>query len=88
MTPPTNAELLDVMDTLPQECPMGWRNVSQTQLSLARHSGAVTVDGWRYVYFPADDSLWRADVCTAVKKLRKAETARGEATSQQLGLYG
>jgi hypothetical protein len=32
-------------------------NVSQSQLSIARHYGGITYNGVEYVYNPADDTL-------------------------------
>ena len=37
-------------------------NVSQTQFSIARHYGGITLNGARYVYNPVEDSLTRADL--------------------------
>ena len=67
--------------------PIGWANVSMTQLSLAKHSGGVTVNGHLYTYFPATDELWRDDVVKTVKAWRKdAKSAPGHRTAEQFGL--
>ena len=41
---------------------IGYANVSQTQLSIARFSGGCKVQGKHYIYNPADDSLMREDI--------------------------
>ena len=74
MTPPTNDELLAACAALglAPDAQIGWRNVSQTQLSIARHYGGIQYAGRYYIYFPADDSLWRDDVERAIRQARKA----------------
>lgn len=74
-------------DGMAEQPPILYRNVSQTQLSIARHSGAAIVNGKRYVYTEADE-LIREDVLKWLKKHRKAaaQAARGVAQSQQQGL--
>jgi len=70
-------------------CNLGWREVSMTQLSLARYSGAITVDGKRYTYMPETDELIRDDVLKAIKRhKRKARKALDEVAQidQQLDL--
>lgn len=76
MQPPTNDELLAVsliLELGPDE-QIGWRDVSMTQFSIARHYGGCTFNGARFTYFPADDSLWRDDVVRAIRQARKATT--------------
>ncbi|HRE52246.1 MAG TPA: hypothetical protein PK339_12540 [Flavitalea sp.] len=34
-----------------------YTNISQTQLSVARHYGACTINGDRYIYIPQHDAL-------------------------------
>lgn len=58
-----------------------YENVSRSQLSIARFYGGATVNGSRYVYDPATDSLTREDV---VK--RRANAARQARKQQQGGL--
>ena len=58
-----------------------------TQLSIARHYGGITVQGHRFTYFPADDSLWRDDVVRAIQKARKAATP-AEPVPEQLRIEG
>jgi hypothetical protein len=68
---------------------IGWRGVSMTQLSLARHSGGATVNGHHYTYFPSSDELWRDDVVktvTAWRKEKQAAEAPGHRTAEQFGL--
>ena len=49
-----------------------YRNVSQTQLSIARYYGGCKVQGHDYVYDPTDDSLIRSDVLKFLKRREKA----------------
>ena len=74
MTPPIYDELLAACAALglAPDVQIGWRSVSTTQLSIARHYGGMTVQGRYYFYFPADDSLWRDDVVRAIRQARKA----------------
>ena len=69
---------------------LGWRDVSMTQLSIARWSGIVTVNGDLFTYFAATDELIRDDVLRAIVKHKraKAEAAldRMADNAQQLGL--
>ena len=47
-------------------------NVSESQLSIARYSGAATVNGKLFTYFPPpDDMLVRVDVLQFLCKLDK-----------------
>lgn len=75
-------------DLVPDEC-IGWRNVSRTQLSLARYSGGITVNGKHYVYNPQADELIRADILKrAVKWQREMDKhAKQEAKQAQKGLF-
>ena len=74
MTPPTTDELLAACAALglAPDAQIGWREVSMTQFSIARHYGGCTFNGRYYFYFPADDSLWRDDVVRAIRQARKA----------------
>ena len=66
-----------------------YQRVSQTQLSIARHYGGITVNGEHYVYCPPTDELIRGDVLKALGKLRKSRDALDKlaADAQQMGLY-
>ena len=66
-----------------------YRDVSQTQLSIARYTMGCKINGESYVYCPPTDELIRSDVLKAVQKLRKQHEALDKLaeTSQQLGLY-
>ena len=68
-----------------------YRFVSQTQLSIARHFGGITVNGKNYVYFPETDELIRDDVLAELRKMRKAKAEealdRMVESAQQMGLY-
>lgn len=89
MTPPTNDELLAACAALglASDAQIGWRNVSDTQLSIARYSGGMAFMGWTFTYFPADDSLWRDDVVRAIRQARKAEKV-AEPVPEQLRIEG
>ena len=64
---------LDGLDNCPlhKRTPFGIRNVSQTQLSLARYSGGCNYNGDHFIYFPPTDELIRADVLKWKKKAQK-----------------
>ena len=62
---------------------IGWRHVSSTQLSIARHSGALVISGKRFTYLPATDELIRDDVLKLVAKWRKSAEPRVPAQLQQ-----
>ena len=66
-----------------------YQRVSQTQLSIARHYGGITVNDESYVYCPPTDELIRGDVLKALGKLRKRRDALDKlaADAQQMGLY-
>lgn len=66
-----------------------YRGVSQTQLSIARHCGGISVNDESYVYCPPTDELIRGDVLKALGKLRKRRDALDKlaAIDQQMGLY-
>lgn len=50
----------------------GWayRNVSDTQLSIARHYGGIKVNDNFFYYLPETDELFRADVVKWLHKRR------------------
>lgn len=52
---------------------IGYANVSQTQLSIARLLGGCMVQGKHFIYNPADDSLMREDIVKWLVKLMKEE---------------
>lgn len=49
---------------------IGWRDVKDTQLSIARHYGGTNVNGVHYTYIPESDELVRDDVLKMVMKAR------------------
>lgn len=53
--------------------PIGYANVSQTQLSIARYSGGCKVNDKHFIYNPADDSLMREDIVIWLVKQMKQE---------------
>ena len=70
----TDAEKLRLSLMPPSDdAPIGYLDVTQSQLSIARHSGRATVNGRRYTYFPATDELWRDDIVRMIEKWRKDE---------------
>jgi hypothetical protein len=56
---------------LDRETPFNFSGVSNTQLSIARHYGAIKFQGQTYTYFPATDELIRDDVLKFVTKMRQ-----------------
>jgi muramoyltetrapeptide carboxypeptidase LdcA involved in peptidoglycan recycling len=85
MTPPTNDELAAACAALGirSDDTIGWRDVTMTQFSIARHYGGCTFNGRYYFYFRADDSLWRADVVREIRRARKA--VQPVSTQMELG---
>lgn len=55
---------------------VAYANVSMTQLSVARHYGGANVQGKKFIYNPADDSLIREDVVKWIAKKRKTVKPR------------
>ena len=66
---------LDGLDNCPlhKRTPFGIRNVSHTQLSLARYSGGCNYNGDHFIYVSSTDELIRADVLKWKKKAQKNE---------------
>lgn len=62
----------------PGDPPIGYMNVSRTQLSIARHYGGCTVQGRHYVYFPEHDELWRDDILALVHGWRRTDAMAKE----------
>jgi hypothetical protein len=58
---------------LSRATPFGVRNVSQTQFSVARYTGAIIYNGQRYTYFADCDELVRDDVLKWMNKNQKAK---------------
>lgn len=89
----TDAEILALeLQHPPLQVDPAWQyaDISQTQLSVARHYGGATIDGWAYVYDARDDSLTRGDVHRIVMALRRAaekaeRTAKKEAARATQG---
>jgi len=61
------------------------RNVSYTQLSVARHYGGCTFQGRDYRYCPVDDTLIRADVLAARKEWRVIRGGENDGPDEWLG---
>jgi len=51
--------------------PDRYYNVSQTQMSIARHYGGMKVNGQAYIYDPTTDTLVRQDVVKSEAKAKK-----------------
>jgi len=62
---------------LHKRTPFGYRGVSSSIFSIARHYGGIVSDGDNYVYVPPSDELIRADVlkwkAKRDEKLKKQE---------------
>jgi len=66
-----------------------YRNVSETQMSIARFYGGMNINGEPYKYFPETDELVSAYALKVLKGLRKAigeKTAVGEPKQEQQSL--
>jgi hypothetical protein len=64
---------------------LGYPNVSQTQLSIARWAMGIAIGGKHFVYFPEHDELWRDDVLKLVHSWRKADALANELPAQVQG---
>jgi len=66
MSQPTLEDLREHADALKakfgKDASIAYSNVSQTQLSIARHYGGCKIQGHQFFYNAADDSLIREDV--------------------------
>lgn len=58
-------------EKFPENESIAYANVSNTQLSVARHFGGCKVQGKHFVYNPTDDSLIREDVISFLSKKLK-----------------
>ena len=71
--------------------PERFYNVSQSQLSIARHYGGITFNGAEYIYDAASDTLTRMDVwkarCASSKEaaVEAAQAERDKWTQAQAG---
>ena len=89
----TDAELLALQvqhPPLATDPPWQYADISQTQLSVARHAGGAVINGHSYTYDPADDTLIRDDARKAVMAMRRLaekveRTARKEAAKAAQG---
>ena len=59
-----NKDFLSGLDDCPlhRNAPYGVKNVSHTQLSIARYYGSINFNGFKYIYNPMADELIREDV--------------------------
>lgn len=64
-----------VLATVPPDQVFMRRNVSQSLLSIARHSGGARINGVHFVYLPTHDELVRADLFADVARMRRVEAA-------------
>lgn len=68
--------------------PVLYSQVSQTQLSLIRFSGAITVNGKEWIHLPALDAAIRVDALKAVNQWLKAQAKKPAAPAAvQEGLF-
>ena len=58
-------------EKFPENESIAYANVSNTQLSVARHFGRCKIEGKEFVYNPTDDSLIRKDVIKWLSKILK-----------------
>lgn len=56
--------------------PLIYYNVSNSQLSVARYSGAARINSHEYVYNPITDELLRADALKELAKIRRKSATR------------
>jgi hypothetical protein len=63
---------------------IAYSNVSNTQLSVARHFGGCNVQGKHFVYNPTDDSLIRQDVIKWISKQLKKKKEYNENLQEEL----
>ena len=61
------------MKTPHTRTPHRFFHVSRSQLSIARHYGALRFNGDYYIYFPDSDKLVRDDVLKFEKKQKKVD---------------
>ena len=69
----TDAERAAVQLMLRPDEEFMFRDVSVSQVSIARHRGAATVLGKRYTYILDSDELVRDDVLRLVETIRKLQ---------------
>lgn len=85
LTPEEIAMLRERFTSLP---PLQIGNVSQTQLSIARHYGGCSYNGHHYVYDPTDDTLMRDDAFRAVMRKRRETEKAAKAAETSGELFG
>lgn len=64
---------------------LGYPNVSQSQLSIARWAMGCTIGNHHFAYIPEHDELWRDDVLKLVRGWRRAATKAAKAPAQVQG---
>ena len=75
----------DIVDCpLSRALPFGITNVSQSQMSIARHYGGCTWQGEKYTYMPPTDELIRDDVLHWLVAKRKAGKVKPAQTESML----
>lgn len=85
---PENIDPLVAAGKLKSDDAIGWRGVSNTQLSIARYYGGTKVNGVHYTYIPESDELVRDDVLKMVMKnradaLKRTKPAQSELLEQK-----
>lgn len=59
-----------------------YHNISYSQLSIARHYGAIDVNGSRYYYYPHEDKLVRDDVVKHLKLMENQQRKQNRLLEQ------
>lgn len=76
------ADELAAIQSLPRKTPYMIDGVSRSQFSIARYYGGILFNGAQYDYDAATDTLVRADVKKAVRKMRRAEKKLARESAQ------
>lgn len=71
----SEAEQAYVLTTVEPDQVVMHRNVSQSLLSIARHSGGTRINGVRFDYLPEHDELVLAALLKDIARMRRAEAA-------------
>lgn len=66
--------------------PLYYASVSNTQLSLAMHCGAITVNNSTYLYIKETDELIRDDVLHFISKLRKQKAKEDKISVDKINM--
>lgn len=75
---PENIDPLVAAGKIKSDDNLGWRRVTWTQLSVARHYGGTKVNGVYYEYIPETDELVRGDIAKMIRAAWKKQKAASE----------